>query len=91
MILSKENLSSINIPSVPQLSRLSVSKPTIIEILPDLPKPELHPHIVEACKAIYGKPPDQLTEEECEHFRGYRQWKINNGVPIEEDFLYKPR
>ena len=38
---------------------------------------------------MYGKSPDQLTTEEVEQ-RGYQEYKIRNGLPIEEDSLYKP-
>ena len=49
-----------------------------------------HPNIIEACKLIYGKSPDRLTSEEAQHFQGYREWKIANGLPIETDIAYKP-
>jgi hypothetical protein len=49
-----------------------------------------HPHIVEACRLMYSKKPDELSPEESEHFQGYRQYKIDNGLAIEEDFVYKP-
>ena len=39
---------------------------------------------------MYGKSSDQLTTEEAEHFRGYQEYKIRSGLPIEEDSLYKP-
>ena len=39
---------------------------------------------------MYGKSPDQLTDEEAQHFQGYREWKIGNGQPIETDIAYKP-
>ena len=39
---------------------------------------------------LYGVPPWELTEEQTEHFRGYQEYKIQNGRPIEEDLVYKP-
>ena len=39
---------------------------------------------------MYGKKPDELSPEESDHFNGYQQYNINNGEPIEEDFVYKP-
>ena len=39
---------------------------------------------------MYSKHPDDLTPEECEHFGGYRQYKIDKGEQIETDFVYKP-
>ena len=73
-----------------QPTKLSITKPIICNFPPVLPKPHFHPHIVEACKQIYGKRPEELSEEEKEHFRGYREWKIRNGMSVEEDTLYKP-
>ena len=81
-------ISSVDI--LPKSKHLSFSKPTACNIFPSHPKPEYHPHIVEACRLMYGKQPDQLTPDESQHFRGYQQWKCDNGEPIEEDFIYKP-
>ena len=37
-----------------------------------------------------GKHPEQLTQQESEHFSGFQQWKIENGEPVEYDSLYDP-
>ena len=89
-VLSIEKTSSHSILSQPKTKTLSFSSPTSCNILPSLPKPNYHPHIIEACRLMYSKHPDDLTPEECEHFRGYRQYKIDKGEPIETDFVYKP-
>ena len=69
---------------------LSFSCPTIFSIELSPPKPIHHPNIIEACRMLYDKHPDKLSSEEREHFSGYRQYKINNGEPIEEDSAYNP-
>ena len=88
--LSFCNVTNQNILPVPKSSNLTYSRPTLISILPESREAKIHPHVIEAAKAIYGKTPDQLTEEEREHFAGYRQWKMDRGEPIEEDSLYQP-
>ena len=88
--LSVKKTSQVSISSVLKTVDLSCSKPTITCILPAICQPQFHPNIVEACKMIYGKLPNELTDEENEHFNGYKQWKIDNGEPIEEDFVYNP-
>ena len=82
----------VHIPSTTQCPQLSFSSATIVDIppAPTHPKPYIHPHIIEASKMIYGKPPWDLDEEQLEHFEGYQQYKIRNGRPIEEDIAYKP-
>ena len=90
---------SITIPPLRIAPReLSFSYPCFIDIPPDpsfsqqatILKPRYHPHIVEACRLMYSKKPDELSLKESDHFQGYRQYKIDNGLPIEEDFVYKP-
>ena len=73
--------------------RLSRSSLCSIDIppAPAIPRPYLHPYIVEASKMLYGKPPWELSAEQAEHFEGYQEYKIRNGRPIEEDICYKPR
>ena len=88
--LVKENVSNVNVMPWKKSLCLSVSPPTLCSIQPSLPKPHHHPNIIEACRLLYGKHPDELSCEEREHFSGYRQYKINNGEPIEEDFVYNP-
>jgi hypothetical protein len=88
--LVMENASRVNILPQPKSQHLTFSRPTLCSILPSPPGPQHHPNIVEACKMLYGKHPDQLSSEERNHFSGYRQWKMDNGEPIEEDFVYNP-
>ena len=79
---------SVNIS--PNFPNLSFSKPTVLNLLSPPPSPKFHPYVVEACRLMYGKLPDQLNSEESENFRRYRQWKEDSGEPIEEDVIYKP-
>ena len=82
-VLSIQKTFEINIPSKPKT--LSFSQPTLCSIFPITLQPYLHPFIIEASKMLYGVPPWELTEEQTEHFRGYQEYKIQNGRPIEED------
>ena len=85
------NVSSQNISPKPK-PMLSIVNVLNYDI-PPKPKSSkscYHPHIIEACRLMYGKPPDQLSPEEAKHFNGYQEYKIRNGLPIEEDILYKP-
>ena len=88
--LVKETVSNVNVMPWKKSLCLSLSQPTLCSIQPSPPKPLHHPNIIEACRLLYGKHPDKLSSEEREHFSGYRQYKINNGEPIEEDFVYNP-
>ena len=78
------------IPPLLKKNNLAFSRPTLTSIQPNTPESGIHPYIIEAAKAIYGKTPYELTDEEHEHYAGYRQWKIIQGEPIEEDSLYQP-
>ena len=90
-VLSHVKLSSISIRGVPKPRNMVISKPDIFSIPPSSPKPQYHPYILEACRLMYGgKHPEQLTPQEEEYFKGFQQWKIENGEPVEEDSLYKP-
>ena len=71
------------------LCRIDIPPDTLVQ--PAIPRPYLHPYIVEASKMLYGKPPWELSDEQAEHFEGYQEYKIRNGRPIEEDICYKPR
>ena len=86
--LSIQKTCEMNIPSKPKT--ISFSQTTICSVPPAPPQPYLHPYIVEASKMLYGVPPWELTEEQTEHFRGYQEYKKQNGRPIEEDLVYKP-
>ena len=87
MTLSTKIAVSINIQSKKKFCNLAFLKPNRIDVWP---KPKLHPHIIEACEAIYGKLPDEMAEEEHAHFERYNQGKMNNGQPIEESLQFKP-
>ena len=87
--LVMENTSDVNIQQKSQ--HLTISQPTFCSFPPLPPQPKHHPNIVEACRLMYGKHPDKLSLEERNHFRGYRQWKEENGEPIEDDFVNIPR
>ena len=71
------NLSNIDIPPI-----LSHTKPI---------QPTHHPAILKACQMMYGKPLNLLSPEEVQQFEDYKQWKINNGMPIEIDPIYRSR
>ena len=89
-LLSVCNVTLLDIPpvNIHLTMQLSLSCATIVDI-PPAPT-HIHPHIIEASKMLYGKPPWDLDEEQLEHFEGYQQYKIRNGRPIEEDIAYKP-
>ena len=89
---------SIDIPPTKSppvgLSRTSlccIDIPPVTLVQPSIPRPYLHPYIVEASKMLYGKPPWDLSAEQAEHFEGYQEYKKRNGRPIEQDICYKPR
>ena len=93
-LMSISNITLLNIPPSKILltTQLSYSAVTSVDIPPTKthPKPFIHPHIIEASKMLYGKPPWELDEGQLEHFEGYQEYKIRNGRPIEEDLAYKP-
>ena len=76
--------------SLAKMVSVSIPPAMVSRARPSIPMTTYHPYIVEACRLMYGKKPDQLTSEESAHFKGYRQYKIDKGEPIEEDFVYKP-
>ena len=97
LIKSKPKLTILNVSSQsispkpkPMLSIMNVLNYDIPPRPKSCTQNSYHPHIIEACRLMYGKPPDQLSPEEAEHFNGYQEYKIHNGLPIEEDILYKP-
>ena len=67
--------------------------PTAIHQLsiPPVTKPSYHPAIIKACQMTFGKPPDLLSPDETLKFEQYKAWKIKNGMPIENDPIYKSR
>ena len=54
------------------------------------PKPVYHPAIINACKAMHDKHPDELNKEEVEKFNFYIRHKMNTGDPIEHNVIYLP-
>ena len=54
-------------------------------------QPSHHPAVLKACQMMYGKPLSLLSPEEVQQFEDYKQWKINNGMPIEVDPIYSSR
>ena len=54
------------------------------------PRGIYHPAIINACFAITGKHPSQLTAEEAHKFDTYKEYKIQQGDPIEESIIYLP-
>ena len=50
-----------------------------------------HPAVVKACQMMLVKPPDLLNEDEALKFEQYKAWKVKNGMPIENDPMYKSR
>ena len=40
---------------------------------------------------MFGKPPELLSRDEAVKFDKYKQWKIGNGMPIENYPIYKPQ
>ena len=88
--LSIQKNIQIDIPPTMKPKTLSFTHPTIVSVPPILPEPSFHPYIVEASKMLYGKPPWELTSDQIEHFKGYQEYKIRSGLPIEEDICYKP-
>ena len=95
-LLSIQKCASVNIPPDNPMARLvhtslyCIDIPPAPLVQPAIPRPYLHPYIVEASKMLYGRSPWELTPEQAEHFEGYQEYKTRNGRPIEEDICYKP-
>ena len=49
-----------------------------------------HPTVINACYAILGKHPSNLTPTEVEQFEKYKRFKSMNDDPIEENVVYQP-
>ena len=89
--LSIQKIVLVDVPPKKKYQKLGFTQPTVCSFPLILPKPSFHPNIVEASKLIYGKRPIDLTQEERIHFLGYQEYKLRNGLSIEDDFVYKPR
>ena len=101
-LLSIEKLQPINI--APKIKVLSFFQSANVDIPPKhqnlsftdvktvsvLPKPSYHPAIIKACISMFDKKPDKLEPEEVNKFNHYRNYKLQNGEPIEEDIIYLP-
>ena len=90
-ILSTKKLSSMDI--APEESRskklpdLSVVRQSSLSIPP---RTIHHPAIINACFAILGKHPSELTPTENDQFQQYKVFKASSGDPIEESVVYLP-
>ena len=90
-ILSTKKLSSMDI--APEKSRskklpdLSVVRQSSLSIPP---RTIHHPAIINACFAILGKHPSELTPTENDQFQQYKVFKASSGDPIEESVVYLP-
>ena len=87
--LSVKKLSSIDISPEKSLYHPNL----VIDTLPFVsisPRVVHHPAIVNACYAIIGKHPNEMTESEEEQFELYKQFKARKGELIEEDPVYVP-
>ena len=72
-------------PSCPP--KLTIEAQSVISISP---RTVHHPAIINACYSIIGKHPSQMTASEEEKFQLFKQFKRNNGQPIEEDVVFLP-
>ena len=78
---------SVNVDILPKPQKLSFTEVKTVSVLP---KPSYHPAIIKACLSIFKKKPDKLDPDEVQKFNRYRNHKIQNGEPIEEDIIYLP-
>ena len=87
--LAIKKLATVDIPSQESSRQSSL----FIEAQATVSIPPLtihHPAVVNACYAIIGKHPDQMSTAEEEEFELYKQFKIMNGQKIEDDVVYLP-
>ena len=87
--LTIEKLTAVDISSQESSRQSSFA----IEAQPYITIPPLtiyHPAIVNACYAIIGKHPNQMSPAEEEEFELYKQFKTMNGQRIEDDVVYLP-
>ena len=54
------------------------------------PRPVYHPAIVNACEAIFGRHPDDLTPEEYNRYNTFRRQQSQIGKPLEEQIINLP-
>ena len=76
---------SKNVDIFPKHQKLSFAEVKTVSVLP---KPSYHPAIIKACISMFNKKPDKLEPDEVQKFNHYRNYKIQNGEPIEEDIIY---
>ena len=83
----------ITITTLPSLSylppapNLSITKNPAISIPA---KRIYHPAIINACQALLRKHPSQLTQEEVAKFNEYKNYKLQQGDPLEDSIVYLP-
>ena len=87
--LSTNKVSSVDIaPEDPKnIPKLSIETQSSLSIPPATIH---HPAIINACFAILGKHPSQLSPAEVIQFQQYKQFKADIGDPIEENVVYMP-
>ena len=89
MNLSVQKLTSLDI--IPQesspRSKLSIENVSTVSISP---RTIYHPSIINACFAIIGKHPSQMSPSEVKEFDMYVQFKARIGESIENDVVYLP-
>ena len=83
--LSCMTVAQIDIPPEPPTSReLSIAKQPTVSIPP---RSVYHPAVLNACNAMFGKHPSNLTPQEINKFKLYQRLKISIGDSIEEDIV----
>ena len=80
-------LPSYNVHPVAPKKPLSLDR---VESTSIPPRTIYHPAIINACKSMHGKHPSELDPDEAHKFNFYKEYKIKNGEPIEEDLIYLP-
>ena len=71
---------SANVDIPPKHQNLSFTDVKTVSVLP---KSSYHPAIIKACISMFDKKPDKLEPEEVKKFNHYRNYKLQNGEPIE--------
>ena len=84
--LSQTKVTCFSVP--PKLENvLCMSKTSTTSIAPKL---IYHPNIHNVCLSMFEKTPYSLSPEEITKFKVYRNWKVENGEPIEDDIMWLP-
>ena len=80
-------LPPIDIPPTKKTPKLGTTKTGTTSIPP---RPVYHPAIINASNAMFAKHPSQLTSEEQQKFKHYKEHKIRIGEPLEEEIIFLP-